>query len=82
MSFDDDRLLLDEIREHIWDAFDDMRQELDMDVQNDMRLFLEELEMQAETICYQAPIWRGLLWIEDDFTFVQFFDLLLPEMLT
>lgn len=83
-SFDDDRMLLDEIREYIWDAFDDSMQELDEDVRKDMVSFLWSLFWEATEICYQAPLWFALIDIsrQDDFTFVQFFDLLLPEMWT
>ena len=81
-AFDDDRVLLDEIREYIWDAFDDRTQELDLDVMRDMINFLEVLIVEAERICYKAPVFRSLLEIDDHFTFVQFFDLLLPEMWT
>jgi hypothetical protein len=48
----------------------------------DVRLFLEALEQEAEKIDYSAPIWHGLRQVEDDYTLLNFTHALLPYMWT
>ena len=83
-DFLDDRIVIDEMREYIWDALNEEESELDADVKKDMMDFLAALYWSAQKLCYQAPIWKAIWEIgeKDDFTFVQMFDLLLPQMWT
>lgn len=63
----------DDDREAQWlQAFLNANQEKD-EVVAACREYVDSLAEQCEKYCYSGPLWRGLLAVEDDITFIQYF---------
>lgn len=52
----------------------------EQEVATALRMFLNKLYENSKNFKCNAPIWKGLLEIEDDFTFIKYSIILLDQM--
>lgn len=74
---DNEEVILEKTREYLYSSFHTDRES---EVAYVVRLFLQKLYENSKGIKENAPVWKGLLEIEGDFTFIKYSGILLEYM--
>ncbi len=72
-----EEVILEETREYLYQSFLTDREK---EVADTIRVFLERLYENSKGVKENAPVWKGLLEIKDDFTLIKYSGILLEYM--